>query len=204
MEIGFQVKRLITSFNIEAKDGSFALDAAPLQFETCRERFAKSFSSVVEGFYYKHKPDGGRNVAAFLLRTEEVLREKTYSTFAETNRESILWVEPSNFWRRCSMRRSLLTILLRCGILYDVERDNYEEALFNQEYVIPTRRAVMRFLYGFTRYRSPELASDSTIQVRGWKSVFESKGESDIKEMLVWPDGSAFTPTTEMPNALWI
>ncbi len=202
MDVKFEPTKLFPA-QIDVKEGSFALEATPISWETCRERFGKAFQQDTPGFYFKHRSGGGRAVASFLVKTESVLRQEP-SRFAETNRDSVLWIEPSDFWKSCPMRRSLLTVLLRCGIVYDPARDNYEEALFTQEYVVPTRRAIMRFLFGFTQYQGPSLATDSTIQIRGWKSIFEGKTEADIKQWLVWPNGKPYTPALEMPLALWV
>jgi hypothetical protein len=189
MKIEFGQTKLITSLNIDAELGSFAPDVVPFAFEKCREKFAKMFTVNTEGFYFKHA--GGIGVASFLLKTEAVLKQP-FSKFCETNRDSILWIEPSYFWKTCPMRRSLLTILIRCGNVYDVEEDNYEEALFGHEYVVPTKKAMMRFLFGFTRYVGPDISShcSSTVQTRGWKLVFEGKNDAEVKEMLVRPDHS--------------
>lgn len=204
MDISFDEKRVITSLNIDVKPGQFALDQVPFQFENCRERFAKMFVEDTIGFYFKHKSGQSRNVAHFILKTESILQEIIFSKFAETNRDSILWFEPSRFWKMCPMRRSLLTILVRCGMLYDSEKDNYEEALFAQEYVVPTKKAVMRFLFGFTDYAGPSLWTDASIQVRGWKTIFDSRSNESVRESLLWPkDKPPAIVSTEFLSALW-
>lgn len=202
-KVEFKSKKLFSSTNIDALDGHFAVEATPIKWENCRERFAKAFTASLEGFFFKHPAGRSISVASFIVKTEDILKEPLFSSFSETNRDTILWVEPSEFWKSCQMRRSLLTILLRCGMLYDLERDNYEEALFTQEYVIPTKKAMMRFLFGFTKYVGPNLDVDSTIQVRGWKSVFEGKDEAEIKSMLVHPGQNPYTPSTDFERRLW-
>lgn len=203
MNIDFGPKRLLTSLNTDVTDGSFALDHIPLGFETCRERFAAAFKQDTKGFYFKHPAGQSVSVAAFILKTEAILKEPEQSVFAETNRNTILWVQPSEFWKCCPVRRSLLTVLLRAGILYDSERDNYEDALFKQEYVVPTKKAVMRFLFGFTDYRGPEILDTGTIWVRGWKTIFEGKTEAEVRAWLVAPPQMSYTPTVELESALW-
>src|SRR4051794_32947585 len=107
MQIDFQPQRRITSLNVDVPEGSFALAKEPFKFETCRERFAAEFISSTPGFYLKHPPEQSANVAAFLLKTEEILLEKDRSKFARTNWNNILWIEPSTFWKECGVRRSL-------------------------------------------------------------------------------------------------
>jgi hypothetical protein len=168
----------------EPIQGSFALDKVPAVFVLCRERFAKSFVEELEGFYFCHKSDI-HNIAAFIQKTELILNQSHHSAFCYTNAEGVLWIKPSLFWRTCEMRRSLLTILLRAAMLYDRSVNNYEEALFSHELIVPTKRAIKRFLYGFTEYRGPSLGTAEAVQVKGWKAIFEAKDELEIKRLLV-------------------
>ena len=61
------------------------------------------------------------------------------------------------------MKRSLLTILLRCGVKYNRKQDNFEDAVFSCAYTQNTRYAVQRFLDGFTKY---------TGKSNGWYNQF--------------------------------
>jgi hypothetical protein len=61
------------------------------------------------------------------------------------------------------MKRSLFTILLRCGQNYDFVRGNFEEALNSVSYARNTQYAVKRFLEGNTKY---------TGNMRGWNLQF--------------------------------
>lgn len=201
MDVNFESKKTVLSNNIDVKYGSFALDSASLKFETCRERFAVQWTNEV-GWFLKHPPNKGKDVASFLLKTEAVLKQVENSKFSDTNRDTILWIEPSIFWKKCRIRRSLLTILVRAGMVYDLNKDNYEEALFNQEYVFSTKRAVQRFLYGFTNYVGPLEDISGTLDRRGWKTVFEGKSSDDIKTMLVSSEGS-YSPVFQGKDALW-
>lgn len=83
------------------------------------------------------------------------------------------------------MRRSLLTILLRAGMLYDTDKDNYEKALFGEPYIIPTKQAVMRFMYGFTKYAGPPMETGVNLEIKGWKRVFSKLKEEEIRRYLV-------------------
>lgn len=197
-------KRFITSPNVDGKTGSFTLES-PFSFEKCRERFAASFKSDTIGFYFLHNAGYLENVALFLLRTEEIL-EVPSSEFALTNREYILYIEPSMFWRECSMKRSLLTILLLCGMVYDCDKNNYEEALFSHEYIKRTNAALMRFMFGFTRYTGPALVSSvcaPTLLTKGWVSTFDQKEPKHVREMLVLPEEKEPLVTMHFGDALW-
>lgn len=204
MEPIFHENKIITSLQVSAESGSFALDEKPLKFEKCRERFAPLFLPDTHGFYFTHIPGFGERIAKFILKTELILGETEHTTYAMTNRSTILWVKPSKFWKSCYIRRSLLTILLRAGNDYDPDRDNYESALFRQEYVIPTKKAVMRFLYGFTRYTGEIPIGAPTLIVKGWKMIFEGKTENEIRSLLVRPNSQKRLQCIELPDALWI
>jgi hypothetical protein len=102
------------------------------------------------------------------------------------------------------MRRSLLTIIVRAGMMYEPKQDNYEEALFAYKFVAPTRKAVMRFLFGFTKYVGPSIEEQPSIESRGWKSVFEGKDEATIKRYLTWPEPNPYIPEAPLSEAIWI
>ena len=100
------------------------------------------------------------------------------STFEETNLNYAIWINPSNFWKNCQIRMSLFSILLRCGSLYNPEEDNYEEALFSQDYSKRTKPAVMRFLFGFTNFNGEQ-------QNQGWVRTFENKKILELRNSLI-------------------
>ena len=101
------------------------------------------------------------------------------------------------------MRRSLLTIIVRAGILYDLKKDNYEEALFKEPYVVPTKKAVMRFMYGFTKYNGPSMDPTTSLETKGWKTIFSKLKEDDIRKYLV-SNKKAYTPECKLDSKLWL
>jgi hypothetical protein len=204
MRVEFLDKKIIHSHNTDAKIGSFALDVSPLKFENCRERFAKYWDESTTGWFLKHPENKGKDIASFLVKTEYILKQKEFSKFSDTNRDSILWIEPSEFWKSCRLRRSLLTIIVRAGMFYDLKNDNYEDALFSQEYVTPTKRAVQRFLFGFTKYVGTDMDNNSSLEKKGWKTIFEGKDTEAIKSILVWPeDEDLYSPVFQEKGAIW-
>lgn len=203
MKVEFGEDKLIMSANTDAEKGSFALDISPLKFETCRERFACKFSRSTKGFYFKHPVGKSEDVAAFILKTEKVLKVRKCSGFSKTNKDSILWYEPAWFWKTCRCRRSLLTILLRAGMIYDASQDNYEEALFGYKYARVTKNAVMRFLYGYTKYVGPPLGGSTNLESKGWKTIFDGQEIETIKNYLVSPRERT-KPKFDLKNELWV
>lgn len=175
----------IKSLSIDANFGSYALDVSPLIFENCRERFMSKFSKNGPNFFFKHSSKRGNQIIEFINKTERVLELDDNTNFLKTNYDSIIWVQPSQFWRDCPMRRSLFTILLRVGDSYKKEEDNYEEVLFSHSYLKNTEEALFRFFFGFNKYVGPSISSTSSVWVRGWKSVFENQDKEKIKEMLI-------------------
>lgn len=200
--ISFKDTKFTQSMHFTVSDGSFGLDVDPYRFETCRERFARQWDQNTVGFYFTHPANMGYSVATFLKKTEIILKRTDFSEYALTNRDNILWIEPSKFWMDCRMRRSLLTILVRAGMVYDPKRDNYEEALFAEKWAKPTKMAVMRFLFGFTKYNGPNIENQS-VESRGWKFIFESITEQQIKEYLLWPEENAYKPKGAI-SGVWI
>jgi hypothetical protein len=204
IHVEFLPNKKIESLNIAGIEGSYGIDTTPFEFEKCREKFALFFKTGTPGFYFKHPTDRGVDVASFIKKTEIVLKQTEFSEFALTNRRQILWVEPTMFWKSCRMKRSLFTILLRAGMTYDPRQDNYEHALLTEAYLLATQHAVMRFLFGFTKYVGPSMDNEegSTYEYRGWKHIFEAKDETTVKSWLVSPD-SNHKSIPELRKALW-
>lgn len=184
----------------DAEPGRFAMDTeAPKQpsWEKCRERFACKMDNEMLGFFFSHGPNQSVSVAGFIAKSEEILDLSERSHFSLTDKEIIMWVEPARWWMSCWVRRSFFTILLRCGMYYDPERDNYEEALFGygtekdaaREYTHMTKLAVMRFLFGFTKFVLPggiiAPKSDETLHSTLWVKVFENRSIKELKTILV-------------------
>ena len=95
-----------------------------------------------------------------------------------------------------------MTILVRAGMVYDPKSDNYEEALFTEKWAKPTKTAVMRFLYGFTKYVGPTIDDQPAIESRGWKYVFEGHDDQYIKNCLKWPDDNVYVPNGTV-SGIW-
>jgi hypothetical protein len=80
------------------------------------------------------------------------------------------------------MKRSLFTILLRCGQNYHPKIDDFDEALFSDLYTKQTEFALRRFMDGHTKY---------TGQRRGWYNQFKQEGvttdKQKIERLLVLP-----------------
>jgi hypothetical protein len=178
--------------------GAYAVDGEKISWVKCREQFAVKFSHSVDGIYFVHKKGQGESVAAFILQAEKVLgiHYKERSIFSKTNKDSVIWVSVSCFWKECELRRSLFTILLRAGMDYSIEKNNFSKTLFSNLYVRQTEVAIKRFFFGFvdfriqmvtTHYAGDHRMAPSQISRKGWVNTFKDAGFKDVKKILVKP-----------------
>ncbi len=128
----------------------------------CREYFHEE-SKGVRRFLFCHRRKRSKNIAAFMGAVESVLALEEKSVFGPTQRHNISWARISSWWVESSMKRSLLTILLRCAQNYSVRRGDFQEALFSTQYTRDTEFAVRRFFDGNTKY---------TGRCKGWYNQF--------------------------------
>ena len=166
--------------------GYFAIDSPILRWERCRENFAGIFTADKQGLFFvcrDSSPGADVDVASFLIKTEEIIGLPEYSTFLRTDNLRVIWVEPSSFWMTCAMRRQVFTIFLRAGINYLADKDNYEDALWSEERARESKRAIMRFLFGYVRY------IPNQEEKTGWVATFEGKDDDAIRKCLVLPSG---------------
>ena len=169
--------------------GQYSLRANPLEWIGCRERIAALFKTDTPHLFFSVEPTQCEKVAQFILKTEEIIDLPKRSTFQRTNRNHILFMAPQPFWTQCPVRRSLLTILLRQGLKYDPTQDNYEDALFHHDpltrnYMLITRPAITRFLFGFTHYCGPT----ESYTIPGWVTLFKNATPKIIRERLIHPN----------------
>jgi hypothetical protein len=167
--------------------GSYNGEWTACEWVFCREYFLDE-SQGIRRMLFSHKKDKSYSVAAFIDRVEQELRIKPRSDFGPTQRSTVTWIRVSSFWSTSSMKRSLFTALLRCGVNYRWTKGNLNEALTSVQYTRMTESAVNRFLSGHTRY---------TGNQRGWYSQFRwgsgtsyrpsSPNEEQMKKLLVKP-----------------
>lgn len=171
----------------------------------CREEFSKYYTSdSYHGFFFSIKDQESAqqsaNVANFITKTEALLDLSVpineYSKFSLTNRPFAVWIEPGSFWKT-PMKISLFTILLRCGVNYCEERDNYEDALKSDPYGRETFQAILRFLFGNTEI-TVELKNSS-----GWRDYFRLANLESMRTMLVRPKDSKSQQILIGQGSIW-
>lgn len=203
--------------------GNFALEVEPPKtphWDHCREQFASKFNETTHGFYYSVRSDewvvgGGQHedVAAFLVKCEVIIgtgleSPLPISTFNKTTKSTVLWIAPSLFWLGCEMKRSILTAFLRCGLNYDRTKDNFDDALFSDEFVDnkwvrETKAATMRFLFGFTRWTESKDRSEYAINKHGWHEEFKSSDIVHVRRKLALPEGKLKENSIIGLESLW-
>jgi hypothetical protein len=99
-----------------------------------------------------------------------------------TNVPLIKSILPSRFWSCCLVRRSLLTILLRCSDQYDPKINNYEQAIKSNSFALETFDSIKRFLMGHTEFKGK---MDNNDPKRGWYSIFKDVPRETLKKLLV-------------------
>jgi hypothetical protein len=189
---------------------NYALDVDPpknIHWDYCREQFAAKFNEFTSGFYFSHPKGKSYDVVNFFHKFETIVGISEMSTYAKTDKESILWVVPSEFWKDCQMKRSLMTIIIRCGINYDSSKDNFDDALFGDYkesvYVKETRSAILRFMFGFTKFTGMLAPPTSTVIKHGWREEFQKLDDSVIRRRLILPEGNSKELNVVGIDALW-
>lgn len=192
--------------------GGFGYFAVKAQSETdynsvywdkCREQFAKKFTSSLEGFFFSTYDKFKHGVPLFVRDTEDFLQTNNKSKFYITTRENAVYIEISDFWKKCYMRRSLYSLICRLGLCYDGH--SWEKTLLgdmpntsNQDIdanflmARKTQKAIMRFFMGFTKYigNLSHLEKEYFPEKHGWVIEFANKTNEQIKQVLVLEDMS--------------
>lgn len=155
---------------------------------TCREYFQDE-SSGIRRILFVHTAHRTKNISSFINILENLLEIEEKTIVGPTQRYNISWIRASSWWTTTSMKRSLFTILLRCGTNYKIKQNNFEEALFSVVYTKNTRYAVERFIKGHTKY---------TGKKKGWYNQFYWGGgglarkrkmtDDEIDKLLIYPN----------------
>ncbi len=141
------------------------------QWWDCRELFQEDFTKKTETILFAHRSGHFNRIKTFIAVVEELLDVST-SEVGPTQRKTISFILPSEFWTQCPMRRSLFSILLRAGMKYE---GDFDEALYSNMYVANTKLAVERFFGGHTKYNGRQI---------GWCDQFRGKSIKQVRRLL--------------------
>lgn len=123
-----------------------------LSWGSCRDGFQiVQNSSLITGFCFTHPPTRGYHATCFLAKVEDKLGIQ-HSSYLSTETNYITWVIPSPWWFTSEMRKSFYTLMLRAAYHYDQQRDNFDVAMHQIQYIRETKSAVDKFLAGYTVY----------------------------------------------------
>lgn len=128
-------------------------------------------------FFYSHPNNRDKPISDFFHKIENKLQLKERTIFGPTQKKTIIYVKPSKWWLKYAMRRSLFTILMRSSCAYDIELDNFNDAIFSNFYASKSKKAIEHFLNGNTVY---------TGKKRGWFKQFgENLDDFELDKLLV-------------------
>lgn len=207
MELVLGPKKPLPEIVTRPKAGHYALDRIPFNFQKCRDNVFDIFTEETEGLFFSHEDNQHLNVVAFISKVEDILNLEEKSICSPTGFSFTTWVIPSKFWKNCPIKRSLFTLFLRSGMMYDCEKNNFDEALVSDVecYGKDTIVALKRFLFGFTYYDNE--ASKKTIYdcyaKFGWHTVFKNKPQEDVCKILLRPKEISATPCLVGIGRLW-
>lgn len=174
------------------------LDTNAFYWDKCREQFAKKFKKNTKGIFYSVLYEKINVVPYFIRDTEIFLNISDITKYYKTNKENVIYMQVSSFWKDCYMKRSLFTLLCRLGLEYN--RNNWESFLLgeipdtgkpeidsNYDMARKTRNAILRFFLGFTKYVGDldHLKKDHFPEKHGWVLEFAEKNNDYIKSVLV-------------------
>lgn len=120
-------------------------------------------------FFLAHESGKSKNIISFMKKVESNLNLEQKSEYGLTQKKFIIYIKPSKWWLQKPIKRSLFTLLLRCGTNYLPKKNNFYEALQSEKFIFETKNAVLRFLSGFTNYHG---------RVRGWHNQFYKRNPS--------------------------
>ena len=130
------------------------------QWYRCRDLWQVKMGKP-DVFFLAHKNGKSKNIIEFMKQVENILNLEQKSEYGLTQKKFIIYIKPSKWWLDKAIKKSLFTLLLRCGSIYN--KNNFQQALISEEYLEKTKESVDRFLSGHTNYNG---------KVRGWYNQF--------------------------------
>jgi hypothetical protein len=158
------------------KAGSYSLvnGDRPTGWVYCRDSFQGQSTNMKE-MLFCHKAGISENIALFIFKIETILRHTKLTYCGPTNINRFMWIRPAAFWTRQPIRRSLFTALLRAAQKYDPAKENFEAALYSNQYLRASKPAVQRFLAGYTWYKG---------HATGWDNAFRGLESEEVTKLL--------------------
>jgi hypothetical protein len=150
-------------------------------WHSCRDKVQVVLNPSLErGLLFTHNPGMEVHIAAFINKIENIIELRQQTIFQRTDLPKVLRLQLSPFWLSSFMRKSFITLLLRCGARYNSVNDNFQQALQSINYARDTQPAIARFLAGFTHY----VGVPTTDMTMGWHRIFLHKNANFARELL--------------------
>lgn len=184
-------------------EGYFLIEySSGWKIEKCRELMQTHFDDYpqLNVFYFcAGGPVYSQRVIKFITLVEAAagVDKDDQVNIELTNDKAVLYVAMSAWWRS-PLRRSLLTVLLRCGRNYVEESGKgFKAALNSVEYTQKTQKAIDLFLSGHTGVKNKSIPKEG---FGGWYAVF-SQANFDPSRVLVRIKRKKIPEKSELKNA---
>jgi hypothetical protein len=153
------------------------------QWYSCRDSFQNILTKDIEkGLFFVH--NGIENTINFMQYLEKQLKLKTGSVYAKTDNDKVIWFKPDSFWTSSLLRRSFMTLMMRCSLNY--KNSDIKAAIETHENARHCMPAINRFLSGATLYRNQRV-SNLAKGARGWCYLFSDKDSRQVGQLLMKP-----------------
>lgn len=141
------------------------------QWYKCRDLWQTRMGKP-DVFFLAHESGKSKNIIEFMKVVENKLNLKEKSCYGFTQKKFIIYIKPSKWWLQKAIKKSLYTLLLRCGSNYIPSKNNFCDALQSEKYLFDTKNALNRFLSGHTNYHG---------KIRGWYNQFFLKKPNELE-----------------------
>jgi hypothetical protein len=149
------------------------------ELHTCRDGFAKYFKKENKFIGFNCIKWNLKQFNEFWIQIENKLNLKTKTWFYRTQ------IKVSPFWLENDTRRSLFTLLLRCGACF--YKGNLDDALKNYDLSSLVIPAIRHFLDGNTvpTYDSIHKIDNYVAYFIGFVKTFCNKTQDQLNELLI-------------------
>ncbi len=118
----------------------------PNNIASCREEFFGSFGKNTKWIGFITPVLNIKLLNKFFTKIENQLKIKKQTVFYHSNLKGAVIIEVADFWLENQCRRSLFTLLLRCGAVYF--KNDFDKAINSYNLAKATKNAIHYFLAG--------------------------------------------------------
>lgn len=122
---------------------------------------------------------------SFWTRIEKKLNLKEKTVIFNTNYNNVVILKVPLFWRENKLRKSIFTLLLRCGSFYFENGDNTIDAFNKYDLTSKCIPAIQHFLKGNVKQNFPEFTKKSADGYGGFVAEFSNRTQEELNKMLI-------------------